>query len=416
MFDSDGSGVRRCEVAERRLDELADQMRAVASQISALQARQVALAARVDNLVASEPVDLGTTTAHWLAWQVGLMPTEARRVLRLAHRLGDLPVLSEHFGSGALSQGTVETLVQVATEHNEARLVETSKVATGAQLARLVATMRRVERGRATPGDDYVNFGHDSHGRFWIRGSLTAHDGARVANAIRAAQDIDRGDGEPLGSRAEALVSVATGFLDASSVGTDIAERYQVVVRVDLDEITDSGSRITAHLPGVAPLETADLGELLCESTLSFVFERHSTPVAVAIAARFASAKQRRALLVRDGGCVFPGCGRTHFLKAHHLVHHVDGGPTSLDNMVLLCQHHHSEIHRPGWKVFRDSDGHVAFIDARGVDRSRVVCRPPGRGRQGESPPPGPRHRGTGERLTAWGADVILYDWMKPPT
>lgn len=43
----------------------------------------------------------------------------------------------------------------------------------------------------------------------------------------------------------------------------------------------------------------------------------------------------RRALRVRDRGCVFPGCNRPPpWTDAHHITHWANGGPTSLDNLV----------------------------------------------------------------------------------
>jgi hypothetical protein len=38
---------------------------------------------------------------------------------------------------------------------------------------------------------------------------------------------------------------------------------------------------------------------------------------------------------------------------AHHIRHWADGGPTSMDNLVLLCGHHHRVSHdeRKGWRI-----------------------------------------------------------------
>ncbi len=60
----------------------------------------------------------------------------------------------------------------------------------------------------------------------------------------------------------------------------------------------------------------------------------------------------RKALVVRDGGCAFPGCGRPDsWCDAHHIHHWADGGPTSLDNLVLLCSTHHHVIHDENWTI-----------------------------------------------------------------
>jgi hypothetical protein len=37
--------------------------------------------------------------------------------------------------------------------------------------------------------------------------------------------------------------------------------------------------------------------------------------------------------------------------QAHHIVHWADGGPTSLDNLVLLCGEHHRAVHHSPWQV-----------------------------------------------------------------
>ena len=66
----------------------------------------------------------------------------------------------------------------------------------------------------------------------------------------------------------------------------------------------------------------------------------------------------RRALAVRDGGCVFDGCDRPPaWTDAHHIVHWADGGPTCLDNLCLLCRRHHRLVHEQGWSITTDPGG-----------------------------------------------------------
>ncbi|MEJ2887951.1 HNH endonuclease signature motif containing protein [Actinomycetospora aeridis] len=60
----------------------------------------------------------------------------------------------------------------------------------------------------------------------------------------------------------------------------------------------------------------------------------------------------RRALTVRDQGCAFPGCTRRpRRCQAHHVRFWGHGGPTEIDNLVLLCTHHHNQVHHAGWQV-----------------------------------------------------------------
>jgi hypothetical protein len=96
-------------------------------------------------------------------------------------------------------------------------------------------------------------------------------------------------------------------------------------------------------------------------------------PLDLGRATRVISPAQRSALAVRDRGCVFPGCGRPlAWCDAHHLWHWIDGGPTDLGNLALLCRAHHRTIHEGGWQL------------TRGPDR---------RFRATPGPPPHPPHR-----------------------
>jgi hypothetical protein len=81
-------------------------------------------------------------------------------------------------------------------------------------------------------------------------------------------------------------------------------------------------------------------------------------PLEVGRATRVVHPAQRAALAVRDGGCVFPGCDRPlAWCDAHHLWHWVDGGPTDLINLALLCRAHHRVVHEGGWQLTRGPDG-----------------------------------------------------------
>jgi hypothetical protein len=83
-------------------------------------------------------------------------------------------------------------------------------------------------------------------------------------------------------------------------------------------------------------------------------------PLEVGRSRRVVSAAQRAALVVRDRGCVFSGCDRPPaWCEAHHLVPWLEGGPTDLPNLALLCRAHHRAVHEGGWQLQRDPDGHL---------------------------------------------------------
>jgi hypothetical protein len=62
---------------------------------------------------------------------------------------------------------------------------------------------------------------------------------------------------------------------------------------------------------------------------------------------RYFTTAQTKALWLRDRHCTFPRCtAPATWCDAHHLRHWLDGGPTNLTNGVLLCERHHTIVHR----------------------------------------------------------------------
>ena len=66
----------------------------------------------------------------------------------------------------------------------------------------------------------------------------------------------------------------------------------------------------------------------------------------------------RRLLIARDKHCRWPSCGEPPSrCDAHHIEHWVAGGPTDLDNLVLLCHRHHHHLHQHGYRMVPQPDG-----------------------------------------------------------
>jgi len=93
---------------------------------------------------------------------------------------------------------------------------------------------------------------------------------------------------------------------------------------------------------------------------------------------RFPAAALRRHVHRRDGGCVFPGCGRRLGVSTHHIREYAaHQGETTKENLIVLCAAHHGAIHRRGWAVSGSAeDGTLRFTDPTG----QVVPRPPAAG------------------------------------
>jgi len=206
-----------------------------------------------------------------------------------------------------------------------------------------------------------------------------------------------------------ALARPPTGVWDRSS-----AERYQVVLHVDAETLaTDApgagmpgqaGACAIADGPGVAP-ETAR--RIACDAALIPLVERDGKPLSVGRRTRSVPPAIRRALTARDGRCQFPGCERHRFVDAHHIVHWSQGGETSLDNLVLLCRHHHRLVHEGGYSLSVTADGRRVFHDP--ADRKIPASPPLSAEPSPLSPVPARTLTGTGEGMSlGYCVDAVL--------
>jgi hypothetical protein len=67
---------------------------------------------------------------------------------------------------------------------------------------------------------------------------------------------------------------------------------------------------------------------------------------------RYAHRDQIDALIARDGGCAFPSCDHpADWCQRHHIRDWANGGPTNIDNLVLLCGYHHRKFLSQGWRI-----------------------------------------------------------------
>ncbi|WP_415046346.1 HNH endonuclease signature motif containing protein [Gordonia sp. (in: high G+C Gram-positive bacteria)] len=122
----------------------------------------------------------------------------------------------------------------------------------------------------------------------------------------------------------------------------------------------------------------------MCEASVCIALvDGEGVPLNVGREKRLFTPAIRKALVIRDRGCAFPGCGApASWCDAHHVEHWEHGGETSIGNGVLLCRRHHTVIHHGGWAVFLGRDGHPWFTppaDAEHPSRGREPMRSHGR-------------------------------------
>jgi hypothetical protein len=174
--------------------------------------------------------------------------------------------------------------------------------------------------------------------------------------------------------RADALVELVTGEVDPPPT------QLNVVVPAD---VLCGTSDSPAWLPGVGPMTSYEVRELAginSESALRttlrrlVVDPRTGTLVELSEKQYRPSAQLDRAVRSRDVTCRFPGCRRAalHSTMAGGTGTDLDHtvawpqGPTSADNLAVLCRRHHRLKHSPGWSVSLAPDGTMTWTTPAG--------------------------------------------------
>ena len=124
------------------------------------------------------------------------------------------------------------------------------------------------------------------------------------------------------------------------------------------------------------PVSAATVRKLACDADLlPVVLSGEGRILDIGRAQRLFPPHLRKALHARDGGCAFPGCTIPGpWTEAHHIQYWNLGGPTSVDNGVLLCSHHHHEVHKENWRIEVKS-GVPWFVPPSYVDPDRIPLR-----------------------------------------
>ena len=196
-------------------------------------------------------------------------------------------------------------------------------------------------------------------------------------------------------NNADALMLIADSALAHEPTMRPGGERYQVVVHVDAAALSGDGAHGHCGLDDGPALSAETARRLSCDASLVPMLNGPKGTLDVGRKTRAIPPSLRRALDARDHGCQFSGCNNREWVDAHHITHWARGGETKLDNLVLLCGHHHRLVHEGGFGVSRRFDGALVFHRPDG--RAIPTVPSPTRGRCGEVRA---RNRRAGLRIT----------------
>jgi hypothetical protein len=329
---------------------------------------------------------------RWLAFRCGISVREAREYVRVADALNELPAILGAFRRGELTFTKVRALTRIATPASEQALLELAEALTASQLERALRAFRRMrnEEARESHELEYVDYYWAEDGSLVLRARLAAEEGTLVVRALEAARERVRERRReaqhpkeeatefepPRSPDVQALVELAEAALAATDGPASEAPRLVVHVDAMALAVDQPGRCELESGPVISPESARRLG---CDAESMTVIEQDGVPLSVGRRRRTVPPKLRRLLEARDEGCCrWPGCERRRNLHAHHRRHWVDGGETSLDNLILLCWHHHRLVHEGGYTIEHGDAGELRFRNRHGVICGSVPRSPPG--------------------------------------
>jgi hypothetical protein len=145
---------------------------------------------------------------------------------------------------------------------------------------------------------------------------------------------------------------------------------YVVVVHTPLAALVDEAGETTdlaGELERDGLIDGHTVRQIACDATIAIgVDDDVGHTMYEGRARRFPSDAQRREVMRRDRQCRFPSCTNVTFTNVHHIVAWKPGGRTDLDNLALLCLHHHHLVHTKGWTMTGDANAELTFLGPSG--------------------------------------------------
>ncbi|MGC4832965.1 DUF222 domain-containing protein [Micromonospora vinacea] len=345
-----------------------------------------------------------STTAVWLRERLRLTVPAARRLIDLATALDTgNPGIRQALADGAITLDQARVIADTATTVQATADTETADKAVGVlvdwatqfdpthlrklgtrildhvapDIADAAAQAALDAEARRATHDRHLTLSEQTDGRLRLTGTLDAETAGLLRAAIDplttpSGPDDTRSPGQ---RRHDALTDICRLTLRTGELPDSGGDPAQIVITTTYDELTRQLSSGT--LDTGLSLTPEAVRRLACDATLlPAVLGSASQPLDVGRQRRLITGPLRRALVLRDRGCAFPGCDRPpRWCDAHHIHHWADGGTTSLTNAVLLCGHHHRHLHHSDWAVQLGNDGHPEFIPPAWLDPEQLPRR-----------------------------------------
>ena len=372
---------------QQHIRELEDRITALSAHIDAATFQFLELVREYDDCGGWSGPGL-RSCAHWLNWRCGIGMAAARERVRVAQTIGNLPRTRDLFRQGRISYAKVRALTRAATAKNEETLLNIALNGTAAHLELAVRQFNRATRCEALKQENErhalreLHWLFDADGSLVLKGRFSPEQGAVIRQALQSvlekqyaeqknvsAETPDTEEGfspprsAPIASRrADALVRLAENWLAGAKTDAGSADRFLVHVHTDLETLKEDGIGSAAEIEDSGNLSAETARRMACDAAVVRWLENsEGEPLSVGRKTRSVPQAIRRALQRRDRGCRFPGCTATRFVDAHHIHHWADGGATNIDNLVLLCSHHHRLVHEGGYGLERTLDGAFRF-------------------------------------------------------
>jgi len=200
--------------------------------------------------------------AEWLNWKCGISRVTAQEKVRVAKALWTLPRIDAAFERGDLSYSKVRAVSRVATDSNEAELLN---IALTSSAAHVEAYCQRLRNGDATISADDARRLHEARSltrSFRDDGTGALHvemPRAELELVLRALEFVGRTLPEDpsrslFAKGADALLQMARDALAVRTGDGAAGDNYQVTVHVDAAALCGNGGESDLPLPTVKRL------------------------------------------------------------------------------------------------------------------------------------------------------------------